>query len=143
MKIRIASEEELGAGARALLEALGDRRHIALEGAMGAGKTTLTAAIGRELGVTDDVTSPTFSIVNEYETEGGQLLYHFDFYRIEDETQALELGLEDYFESGALCIMEWAGNVDRLLPDDTTVVNITVDADGGRTLEFDLSKCSI
>lgn len=137
MVIKINSEDEIEAAARELLGALGERRHVALEGAMGSGKTTLTAAIGRVLGVADDVTSPTFSIINHYESPSGERVYHFDFYRIETSAQALDLGLEDYFDSGALCLMEWAGNVEELLPEDTVVVHIEAFADGVRVVRLD------
>ena len=137
MEIKINSESEIDAAARELLAALGECRHVALEGTMGAGKTTLTAAIGRVLGVADDVTSPTFSIINQYESPSGERIYHFDFYRIETPSQASDLGLDDYFDSGALCLMEWAGNVEDFLPDDTVVVHIEVQPDGTRVLRFD------
>lgn len=137
MEIYIKEERDIDAAARELLAALGDRRHVVLEGPMGAGKTTLTAAIGRVLGVEDDVTSPTFSIVNQYETAAGERIYHFDFYRIDNAAQAIDLGLDDYFESEALCLMEWAGNVEAFLPDDTVVVRISVEEDGTRVLSIE------
>lgn len=132
MEIRIATEAEIDGGARTLLDLIGDRRHIALEGPMGAGKTTLTAALCRVLGVSDEVNSPTFSIINEYRDREGNPVYHFDFYRIENPAEALDLGLEEYFDSGALCIMEWSGNVSEFLPDDTLEVTIRVGEDGSR-----------
>ena len=135
--ITIAEEASLGDAARAFLEAVGDRRHIAFHAPMGAGKTTLTAAICRELGVTDDVSSPTFSIINEYEDRRGEKIYHFDFYRIETEAQALDLGLDEYFDSGALCLMEWPENVEGLLPDDTLHVEIKPLPDGSRMLNVE------
>lgn len=132
MTVTTHNESELDRAAGELLKAAGHRRHIALEGEMGAGKTTLAAAIGRVLGVTDDVSSPTFSIINEYECAGGERIYHFDFYRISSEAEAAELGLEDYFDSGALCLMEWSGNVERYLPDDTATLRIEVLPGGAR-----------
>lgn len=141
MEIRIQDEQHLEQGAREFLAALGSRRHIALHGEMGAGKTTFTAALCRMLGMDDDVTSPTFSIINEYRADvagesGIDTVYHFDFYRIEDISQALDLGLDEYFDSDALCLMEWPGNVADLLPDDTLDVTITVNDDGSRTISL-------
>lgn len=137
MRITIANESETGRAAREFLDALGSRRHVALRAPMGAGKTTLTAAVCRELGVTDDVTSPTFSIINEYVDREGNPVYHFDFYRIDTEAQALDLGLDEYFDSGALCLMEWPENVEAFLPDDTLDVTISVADDGTRTITFE------
>src|SRR5688572_25454959 len=90
---------------------------VIFEGEMGAGKTTFIKAICRELGVTDAVSSPTFSIVNEYETTAGKRLYHFDFYRIEAEQEALDIGTLEYFESGNWCFIEWPTRIPNLLPD--------------------------
>ena len=122
MKIRIASESELDRAAREFIDAIGSNRHIAFQGQMGAGKTTFISALCRALGVSDDVSSPTFSIINEYRTSEGKPIYHFDFYRIEDHREAMDLGLDDYFDSGALCLMEWPENVADFLPDDTVNV---------------------
>lgn len=134
MEIRINATCGIDAAARGLLTALGDRRHVALEGPMGVGKTTLTAAIGRVLGVADDVNSPTFNIINRYETPDGYTVYHFDFYRVDTPAKAIDLGLDEYFDSDALCLMEWAGNVEEFLPDDTVVVNIKEEDDGTRVI---------
>ncbi|MDE7180459.1 MAG: tRNA (adenosine(37)-N6)-threonylcarbamoyltransferase complex ATPase subunit type 1 TsaE [Muribaculaceae bacterium] len=137
MEIRIATEAETDAAAGRLLAALGERRHVALLGEMGAGKTTLTAAVGRLLGVADEVTSPTFSIINEYRDRDDEPVYHFDFYRIDTPEEALDLGLDEYFDSGALCIMEWPLKVAEFLPDDIVPVTIRVEADGSRTIILD------
>lgn len=137
MKISIPNEAQLDQAAVRLLEALGCRSHIALYGPMGAGKTTLAAALGRALGVADEVNSPTFSIINEYRDARGNPVFHFDFYRIESSREAMDLGLDEYFDSGALCIMEWPDNIGELLPDDTVPVTIRVEDDGGRTLLID------
>ncbi len=138
MKIEVSDIERLPEAAEQLLAALGDRRVVALEGAMGAGKTTLTAALCRVLKMDDEVSSPTFSIVNEYvgEAMGGQV-YHFDFYRLETPAEALDLGLDDYFDSGELCLMEWSGRVAPLLPEDTAVVRIEELPDGSRLITLD------
>ena len=139
MRILIEKESEIDRAASELLAALGERRHLALRGEMGAGKTTLVSAVGRLLGVEDDVTSPTFSIINEYRDRKGEPLYHFDFYRIDTPAQAMDLGLDDYFDSGALCLMEWPENVADFLPDDTVDVNIIVKDNGERELNVEFS----
>ena len=89
-----------------------------LEGEMGAGKTTLAKAICRQLGVSSAVHSPTYSLVNEYEGVDGQLIYHFDFYRIKDESEAMDIGIEEYFDSGNYCLVEWPSKVASLIPDE-------------------------
>ena len=134
MKIEITGEADIDRAARQFLDAAGSARHIAFYAPMGAGKTTFTAALCRALGVTDDVNSPTFSIINEYRDREGSPVYHFDFYRIETPAHAAELGLDDYFESGALCLMEWPEIVEDFLPDDTLRVDISVNPDGSRIL---------
>lgn len=136
MKITIQKEGDTLRAAKEFLEAIGSARHIALLGEMGAGKTTFVSAIGRALGVEDDVTSPTFSIINEYAAGNGESIFHFDFYRIDNLSQAADLGLDDYFESGSLCLMEWPENVAAFLPEDTLPVRITVNADQSRTISF-------
>lgn len=136
MKITIQKEGDTMRAAKEFLEAIGSARHIALLGEMGAGKTTFVSAIGRALGVEDDVTSPTFSIINEYAAGNGESIFHFDFYRIDNLSQAADLGLDDYFESGSLCLMEWPENVAAFLPEDTLPVRITVNADQSRTISF-------
>lgn len=108
---------------------------VAIDGEMGAGKTTLISALCRTLGVADDMTaSPTFAIINEYKGAMPLPIYHFDLYRIESMEEALDLGLDDYFYSGSLCFLEWAERIEPLLPDDTLRVEIRVNSDGSRTL---------
>ena len=121
--------------ASSFIENIKENTVFAFEGEMGAGKTTLIAEICRRLGADDDFGSPTFSLVNEYVDKEGRPIYHFDFYRIEDRREALDLGLDDYFESGALCLMEWPENVEDFLPDDTVRVEIEVGEDGSRLLK--------
>lgn len=136
-EIHIKGLQDIDRAAEEFLSAIGKRRIIALHAPMGAGKTTFTAALCRQLGVSEDaVGSPTFAIVNEYRTAEGEPMYHFDFYRITKPEEALDIGLYDYLDSGCLCIMEWAENIEALLPDDTLVVHITVGADGSRTLSW-------
>ena len=104
---------------------------------MGAGKTTFITALCKALGVQEDaVSSPTFAIVNEYCARGGAPVYHFDFYRIERPEEALDIGLYDYLDSGALCLMEWPENIASLLPEETLRVEISVAPDGSRRLEW-------
>ena len=116
------------------LEKAGRHRLIAFYAPMGAGKTTFTAALCRRLGVTDQVCSPTFTIVNEYITSAGQTVYHFDFYRINRLSEAVDIGIDDYFYSGNLCLIEWPENIGELLPEETLKVNIRVNPDMSRTI---------
>ena len=136
-QIVIPSLSEIDAAAEEFLRRLGDRRLVAFHAAMGAGKTTFTTALCRRLGVRSDaVSSPTFAIVNEYRAASGEPIYHFDFYRINKPEEALDIGLYDYLDSGALCLMEWPENIADLLPEETLVVTITVGPDGSRTLSW-------
>ena len=137
MQIKINSIEEITAAAKTFLQAVGNRRVIAFYGGMGAGKTTFIAALCRELGVTEPVTSPTFAIVNEYGmNEGASSIYHFDFYRIKRLEEAYDIGFEDYLYSGHLCLIEWPELIEELLPDDTLRVHITIADDGSRSIDI-------
>lgn len=130
-------QQTIREAARQFLDAIGDRRVVAFYGGMGAGKTTFVKAICHELGVTDDiVTSPTFAIVNEYEGSDGPI-YHFDFYRVKSLSEARDMGCDDYFYSGNLCLVEWPELVEPLLPDDAVAVTIEEQPDGSRTLVFE------
>lgn len=135
-KIQIDSEEGLRDVAEALLESLDGRTVVAMRGGMGAGKTTLVRALAELMGVEDQVTSPTFALVNEYRAEDGRALYHFDFYRIDDEREAFDLGYEEYFYSGDLCLVEWPEKIEGLLPDERVELHITVDGETERTFEI-------
>jgi tRNA threonylcarbamoyladenosine biosynthesis protein TsaE len=110
---------------------------VAFEGEMGAGKTTLIRALGAVLGVADDVSSPTFALVNEYRDGPGQPVYHFDFYRVDSEEEAARLGAAEYFDSGYLCLVEWPARVAGLLPPAYLQVALTVT--GPETREIQLS----
>lgn len=136
-EILIPSLEELPAAAEKFVELMGDETVYAFEGEMGAGKTTFINALSRALGVDESeaTSSPTFSIVNEYRSDTtAELIYHFDLYRIENLEQAFDIGIEDYFDSGALCLIEWPDRVDDILPDDTVRVRIDLLPEGGRRL---------
>ena len=127
----------IDAAAAEFLKAVEGQRIIALYGRMGAGKTTFVSALCRVLGVEDQVGSPTFTIVNEYRSREGLPIYHFDFYRIEKPGEALDIGFEEYvYDSDGLCLMEWPENVEEILPPETLKVNISIEADGTRILEF-------
>lgn len=135
MEIQIFGLDAIKEAAKLFAQQIGDNTLFAFRGNMGAGKTTFIKALCEVLGVENDVVnSPTFSIVNEYETTDGKQIYHFDFYRLKHYSEAIDFGLYDYFNSGALCLMEWPENIEEVLPDDTVVVNLNVNADGTRTL---------
>lgn len=138
MQIKIATLQDIHEAARQFIDSIGEQRVIAFYGSMGAGKTTFIRAICEELGVKDDVTSPTFAIVNEYAAKEGPV-YHFDFYRIKRLEEAYDMGFEDYVFSGNLCLMEWPELIEELLPDDTVRVSITVDDDGQRIISSSLA----
>ena len=133
-EIIIESESALPRAAQEFIACIGDNKIFAFTGSMGAGKTTFISAICKSLGVEeDDISSPTFAIVNEYRSDTtGQLIYHFDCYRIEDDEEALDMGVEDYFESGSLCFIEWPDRIERFLPDDTVEVSIEETESGAR-----------
>ena len=101
-------------------------KNILFYAEMGAGKTTLIKEIIKQLGVTDNVSSPTFSLVNEYLSINNKTIYHFDFYRIEEETEALDIGIDDYFYKDAWCFIEWAQNIDSFLPENAITVKIEI-----------------
>lgn len=138
-EIIIESVGAIDAAAKQFLSVMDDRTVYAFEGEMGAGKTTFINALCSALGVEDDPTgSPTFAIVNEYRSDTtAELIYHFDLYRIENLEQAFDIGIEDYLDSGALCLIEWPDRIADILPDDTVRVKIDVLSDGRRRLTFD------
>ena len=134
--IRANGPDDLGAAIKAILE-VGQQADIWLFiGQMGAGKTTLIKAICEELQVLDEVSSPTFSIVNEYLTADDKTLYHFDFYRLEEEEEAYNIGVEEYFYSGNICMIEWPERVEGLLPDEFLRIDISENADQSRTIKL-------
>lgn len=128
--LEINSLDELDVVAQAVLDSLDGRSVVAFDAPMGAGKTTLISRIAHLLGAEDDVTSPTFAIVNQY--EGKRTIYHFDMYRIERVEEALDFGSEEYLSSGELCLVEWPEKIEPLLPEDTMVVKIEILSDSAR-----------
>ena len=137
-QIHISGLEQLDQAAQEFLRQVEGHSLIAFYAPMGAGKTTFTTAVCKALGVQEDaVSSPTFAIVNEYRGAGGRPVFHFDFYRIDNPAEALDIGLYDYLDSGHLCLMEWPENVEQLLPEETLKIQIKVLPGGTRCLEWE------
>ena len=136
MEIKINSLEQIHEAAQEFVAAMGDHTGFAFYGQMGAGKTTFVKAVCECLGVEDVINSPTFAIVNEYRSGSGELIYHFDFYRIKKLEEVYDMGYEDYFYSGALCFIEWPELIEELLPADAVKVSIVEAEDGSRTVSF-------
>ena len=138
MEIKINSLDNIREAAKQFIAAMEDNTVFAFYGKMGAGKTTFIKAICEELGVTDVINSPTFAIVNEYRSdETGELIYHFDFYRIKKLDEVYDMGYEDYFYSGALCFIEWPELVEEVLPGDAVKVTIEEIEDGTRSVRLE------
>lgn len=112
------------------------KKIILFNGEMGVGKTTLIKQLCKELGVKDSTSSPTFSLVNEYETTNNKTVYHFDFYRLKSEIEALDMGVEDYFYSGNWCFIEWSEKIPNLIPEEHTTLSILINPDGKRHLKL-------
>lgn len=137
MELKIKNLEKISEAAHDFVANIGENTVFAFYGKMGAGKTTFVKAVCEELGVDEVITSPTFSIVNEYRSATtDELIYHFDFYRIKKIEEVYDMGFEDYFYSGALCFIEWPELVEEVLPDDAVKVSIEEQADGSRTVTF-------
>ena len=137
MELRIDNIDSIREAARQFVAATGENNVFAFYGKMGAGKTTFIKAVCEELGVEDVITSPTFAIVNEYRSDTtGELIYHFDFYRIKKIEEVYDMGYEDYFYSGALCFIEWPELIEELLPEEAVKVTIEENADGSRIVRF-------
>ena len=136
MKITISSLDAINEAAKQFVAAMGSNRVFAFYGKMGAGKTTFIKALCTELGVDDVITSPTFAIVNEYTAGDGSPIYHFDFYRIKKLDEVYDMGYEDYFYNGGLCLIGWPELIESLLPEDAVEVHIAEQPDGTRTIEF-------
>ncbi len=138
IELRIKSLADINSVAKQFIELVGDRRVFAMYGAMGVGKTTFVKAVCEELGVGDTINSPTFAIVNEYRTPEDKIVYHFDFYRIEDVQEAYDFGYEDYFYSKAMCFIEWPERIESILPTDVINLNFTEEEDGSRTIQVQM-----
>jgi tRNA threonylcarbamoyladenosine biosynthesis protein TsaE len=141
MKIKFdcKSPEELEEAAEILVNYYKNSRVFAFSGEMGAGKTSFIKAICRELGAIDSASSPTYSLVNEYVTAGGRKIYHFDFYRIAQISEAVDIGFEEYLDSGEYCFIEWPEKVSGILPSDVIMVNIA-QKDEGRLITMSDKK---
>lgn len=136
-RLEIDSLSQLDNVAREILEALGGRSVVLFRGGMGAGKTTLISRIVAMLGAEDTVTSPTFALVNQYVGADNCYIYHFDFYRIDSIDEVFDLGYEEYFYSGDLCLVEWPEKIEQLIPDDSMVIRITVGENQERIFEIE------
>ena len=128
---------DLPDAAEEIIERLDGRNVVAFYGPMGAGKTTLIREICAQLGSTDTVTSPTFALINRYDSAEGEPIFHFDFYRIERPEEAFDLGYEEYFYSDGLCLVEWPEKVEELLPDEVMKVVIDPTSPTRRTIVID------
>ncbi len=136
MEIIVDNIDMVAEAASRFIADMGSRKLFAFYGEMGAGKTTFIAEVSRQLGATEDSGSPTFSIVNEYTDRDGNPIYHFDFYRLDSPADALEIGAEDYFYSGGICLMEWPEKIGSLLPEEAVKVGIDVLPDGRRRIHY-------
>ncbi|MBC8153977.1 MAG: tRNA (adenosine(37)-N6)-threonylcarbamoyltransferase complex ATPase subunit type 1 TsaE [Bacteroidetes bacterium] len=139
MTLHFHQLDELDAVAQHLLNEGGRCSVWLFEGEMGAGKTTLIKALCRGLGVVSMVQSPTFALVNEYTTRAGESVYHFDCYRLRNEAEALDIGIEEYFDSGAHCFVEWPERIESLWPPTYYRVQIAADITGRRTVTTQLT----
>ena len=135
--IRINTLQDYPAAAKEFAAMMEDGGIFAFYGKMGGGQTTFIKSLCEELGVTDTVNSPTFAIVNEYADGKGRPIYHFDMYRIKSVAELYNLGYEDYFYSGATCLIEWPELAEELLPEETIKVTITEEADGERIITIE------
>jgi tRNA threonylcarbamoyladenosine biosynthesis protein TsaE len=136
MRILIKDKKDLPAAAKKILDYTSGKKLIAFQGPMGAGKTTIIRAICSILGTGDIVTSPTFTIVNEYRTNNNEIIYHIDFYRIKKQEEVFDSGIEEYFYSGSYCFIEWPELIGNILPPGTVSIRITVDDKERRILDI-------
>ena len=128
--------DSLSVAAEEFIKDIGNFRIFLFDGEMGAGKTTFIAEVCRQLGADDDFGSPTFSLVNEYVDSKGNSIYHFDLYRIDNLKEIMDMGAEEYFNSGNLCLVEWPDRLGELEPEEARKVTISVNPDDTRTLKF-------
>jgi tRNA threonylcarbamoyladenosine biosynthesis protein TsaE len=138
MEIIIKDKRHLAVAARQLLKISGDKKIFAFYGSMGAGKTTFIKAICEELGAIDIISSPTFTLVNEYKTTGGDSIFHIDFYRIKKQEEVFDFGIEEYLTGESYCFMEWPELVEEILPSETVKVKIKADESEQRILSISL-----
>jgi len=136
MELVIKNLNSIDTVAKDFIDKIGDNKIISFNAEMGAGKTTFIKAICKILGITDVATSPTFSIVNEYDTKENGTIYHFDFYRLEHPEEALDFGLYEYIDSGKFCFIEWPDILGDLLPENILEVSITVNENQERIISF-------
>ncbi|MDI1322839.1 MAG: tRNA (adenosine(37)-N6)-threonylcarbamoyltransferase complex ATPase subunit type 1 TsaE [Algoriphagus sp.] len=127
---------EIESAASLLISEAGEEKVWVFQGSMGAGKTTLIKALADKFGILDQVSSPTFGIVNQYENQEGNVFYHFDFYRLDDPTEALDIGIEEYFYSGNYCWIEWAEKIEAFLPENFFLIKIESISDLKRQVTF-------
>ena len=135
-RIVISDKKHIPAAAAKILDFTSGRRLLAFHGAMGAGKTTIIKAVCRLLGAQDILSSPTFTLINEYMTAGGESIYHIDFYRIRKPSEVFDFGIEEYFLSGSWCLMEWPELIGDILPEESAMIYITVGDDGQRIVDI-------
>ncbi len=136
MEIIIKDKKHLHTGARELLKQFGSSRIFAFYGSMGAGKTTIIKAVCEVLGVVDIISSPTFTLVNEYKTATADTIYHIDFYRIKKQEEVFDFGVEEYLTGDSWCFMEWPELIEEILPIGTIKVRLTVDKNEQRILSI-------
>ena len=136
MKIIIKDKKHLADSAKKLLKHFGEDRIFAFYGPMGAGKTTIIKAICNVLGAIDIISSPSFTLVNEYKTSKGETLYHIDFYRIRKQEEAYDFGIEEYLSGDSYCFIEWPELAEEILPPGTMSIRITADDNGQRNLQI-------
>jgi len=134
MKIEYSLDEIASVASTLIAQNL--NKIILFKGEMGVGKTTFIKELCKQLGVQEATSSPTFSLVNEYQIKENESIYHFDMYRLKQEVEALDMGIEDYFYSGNWCFVEWSENIPSLIPDVHSVISITMLTDGKRELEL-------
>jgi tRNA threonylcarbamoyladenosine biosynthesis protein TsaE len=137
MRILIKDKKNLPAAARKILEHTSGQKLLAFYGSMGAGKTTIVKAICKVLGAGDIVTSPTFTMVNEYLTKKNEIIYHIDFYRIKKVEEVFDFGIEEYFSSGSYCFMEWPELIGGILPPETVKIRITIGEKDQRIIDIE------
>jgi len=136
MRILIKDKRYLPSAAKKIVQATSGKRLLAFYGSMGAGKTTIIKAVCKILGSRDIVSSPTFTLVNEYKTIGGEAIYHIDFYRIRRTEEVFDFGIEEYFSSGSYCFMEWPELIQAILPPETVNIRITVNNENQRIIDI-------